>query len=317
MPQGPIPVRVTNSAAIGNSWFVNETTGSDTNPGTAVLPFKSLAKAQSSAVALNNDVVYLYGSCHLTATLNWAKNGVSLVGLSAPSDNARARIAPQSVANGLTQAQATALTPMVNVTAQGCSFVNISAFYGFDGSTITPPTSSVCWAENGGRNFYSNVQFLGGGDVLMAALAGMRSLTIGSDENLFIGCTVGLDTVQRITAVNASLEFLAGTSSEPARNTLRECIFQSWSGLTTNLHCLVTVLDRYALFDRCSFFNAINSGGGSTFAVAFTIVSGVHGSVLLQDCASVGSTVYATSGTIYVTGPVPTGNTSGLAVAAT
>lgn len=313
MPQGPIAVEVVNTAAIGNSWFVNETTGSDSNPGTAQRPFATLTAAQTAAKASNNDIVYLIGSVHLSAPLVWSKAGVSLVGLAAPSDNDRARI---STATTLTQTQWTALGPLVTVTAQGCSFVNLGTFHGYGTGSLTAPTTPICWAENGGRNFYSNVQFLGGGDTATAAAAAMRSLTIGSDENLFSGCTIGLDTITRATNVNASLEFVAGTSALPARNTLRQCIFQMLTSLTTDLHCLVTALDRYALFERCSFFNAINSGG-ATNAVAFTIGAGAHGSVLLQYCSSVGSTVYATSGTIYVDGAVPTGATSGLAVAAT
>lgn len=303
MPQGPIAVYVVNSAATGNSWFVNETTGSDSNSGSALSPFQTLTAAQNAAVADNNDVVYLSGSVHITSTVSWAKNGVSLVGLAAPSDNDRARISAFG---------ATAFSPLVNVTAQGCSFVNLGTFHGgFTGAT----GSQVCWAEAGGRNFYSNVQFLGGGDATTAALAGMRSLTVaGSGENLFVGCTIGLDTIVRAINANASLEFLSGSP----RNTFRQCIFQSLVSATTDVHVTVAAggIDRYALFERCSFLNAINSTG-STMAVAFTVNAAAGGSILLQDCASVGSTVYATTGPIYVQGAVPTGATSGLAVAAT
>lgn len=311
MPQGPIPVAVTNSSATGNSWFVNASTGLDTNNGSASAPFASLAQAQTAAVANNNDVVYLVGTCHVSTTLVWAKSGVSLVGLTAPSDNDRARI---SVLGGLTQAQVTALTPMVSVTASGCSFVNLGTFYGFDG-VLTPPTSSVCWADTGGRNFYSNVQFLGGGDVLMAALAGMRSLTIGgSGENLFVGCTVGLDTVVRATAINASLELLTGTP----RNVMRNCIFQSLVSLATDVHITVGAggMDRYLLLDNCSFINAVDSTS-TTMNAAITANASAGGSVLVQGGLSLGATAIATTGPVYVTGAVPVATTSSIAVKAT
>ena len=304
-------VLTASSGGVGNSWFVNEMTGSDNNPGTAALPFATLTKAQSSAVANNGDVVYLYGTSHQTVTLTWAKNGVSLVGIQNPSNNDRSRI---STAYALTQSQTTALTPLVNVTAQGCSFTNIGAFSGF---SLTPPIAPVCWAEAGGRNTYTNCDFFGGGDAASAVEAGMRSLTIGGavGENRFVGCTIGLDTITRATNANASLEFLA--NAESPRNIFRQCIFQALSTLAGNVHVLVSVagIDRYALFSDCAFINAIQTGGsamGAAFAVTDTA-----GLVLLQECASVGATVYATGGPIYVQGSVPTGVSSGLAVTAT
>jgi len=294
MPQGALPARIVNSAAVGNSWFVNEATGSDSNPGNAQLPFATLDAAIAAAVANNNDVVYLIGSSHRSTTLNWNKNGVSLVGLAAPSDNDRARI---SVLGGLTQAQVTALTPLVNVTGQGCSFVNLGTFYGFDGA-LTPPTSSVCWAEAGGRNFYSNVQFLGGGDALMAALAGMRSLTVaGNGENLFVGCTIGLDTVVRATAANASLELKGGTP----RNRFEDCVFQALCSLATDVHVLVGAdgIDRYALFKGC-VFNASVDSTGTALNAAVSADAAAGGSVILDPtCLSVGATAIATAGPVY------------------
>ena len=64
------------------------------------------------------------------------------------ADNGRARI---STAAGLTQAQVTAFHPMVNVTAQGCSFVNLGTFYGFDGTrcsnAVLDPVPGEPWAR--------------------------------------------------------------------------------------------------------------------------------------------------------------------------
>jgi len=294
MPQGPVAVRVTNSAAIGNSWFVNEATGKDSNAGNAVSPFASLAAAQAAAVANNNDVVYLSGSCHLSAPLLWAKNGVSLVGLASPSDNDRARI---SVAAGLTQTQVTALAPLVDVTAQGCSFVNIGTFYGFNG-VLTPPTAPICWVENGGRNLYSNVQFLGGGDALMAALAAMRSITIaGSGENLFVGCTFGLDTVVRATNANATMELLAGTP----RNTIRNSVFQALVSDAADCHLKVGAggMDRYLLLDGVTFFNAVDSTGTAMSAAILADAAAGGSIILTPTCISIGATAIATTGPVY------------------
>ena len=75
-------------------------------------------------------------------------------------------------------------------------------------------------------------------------------------------------------------------------------------------------MDRYALFDRCTFFNAVDSTA-TAMTVAATVNAAAGGSVILKECTSVGATVYASTGPIYVMGSVPTGLTSGLAVKAT
>lgn len=285
----------------GNSWFVNETTGTATGGGSVASPFATLAQAQTAAVANNGDVVYLTGSIHLTATLNWAKNNVSLVGLNSPSNNARARISTASVAQGLTQTLFTALHPLVNVTAQGCSFVNLGTFFGGDGS-LTPPTAAICWAEAGGRNFYSDVQFFGGGDVLMAALAGMRSITVGGQgENVFSNCTFGLDTVTRATNANATLEFINGT----ARNVFYNPVFQSYVSTAGDLHVLTAAngADRYQYMFNPVFANAVDSGA-TTMSAAVTWAGGSPaGGLIITGGISVGATAIATTGPVYTNMP--------------
>jgi len=295
MPQGPIPVRITNNASVGNSWFVNESTGDDSNPGNAQLPFASLDAALAAAKDNNNDVVYFYGTQHRSTSLAWNKN-VNLVGLQAPSGNDRARITP---ASGLTQTQVTALHPLVNVTAVGMSFVNIGTFYGFNG-VLTPPASSVCWAEAGGRNFYSGCQFLGGGDALMADLAGMRSITIGGGgEDEFVGCTFGLDTVIRATNANATMEIVGGAP----RIKIRKSVFQSWCSDASDVHILIQAggLDRYLMLQSCMLHN-FTGGGGISLTAAISNAGGSPGGnvVLTPDCISVGAGAIATAGEVFV-----------------
>jgi hypothetical protein len=297
MPQGALPVAVVNSAAVGNSWFVNEGVAATGN-GSAARPYKTLAEAQVAAVANNNDVVYLMGTVHTTATINWAKNGVSLVGLAAPSDNDRARISASGV---------TVFSPLVNVTGQGCTFVNLGTFHGFNNAS-----AQVCWNDAGGRNFYSNVQFLGMGNATAAAQAGSRSLTVaGSGENLFVGCTIGLDTVLRATNANASLELLTGTP----RNTFRNCVFQALVSDAADVHVKVGPggIDRYALFDNCTFMNGVDSTG-TAMTAAFSVDAAAGGSVIVQGGISIGAGKISAAGPVYVNGAVPTAGTSSIGV---
>ena len=295
---------ITSIVAAGNSWYVNATTGNDSNPGSSALPFATLGAAMSAAVANNGDVVYLNGTVHQTATVAWNKNGVSLVGMQSPSGNCRSRISSTG---------ATPFSPLVDVTANGCSFVNIGTFHGgFTGAT----GSQVCWAEAGGRNYYSNVQFLGGGDATTAALAGMRSLTItGSGENKFVNCTIGLDTIVRATNPNASLELLGGT----ARNLFRGCQFRALISDVSDVFVTIGAdgMDRDCTFDDCQFINQVGSTS-STMSAAITINASAGGLILVSPtCVFVGCTAVATTGNVYTGGVVPVATTSGIAVLAT
>ena len=303
MPQIPLFSTYAQSQALlkGNDWFVNAA-GSDSYGGTQMKPFATLAKALQVAGA--GDTVYIQGTLLVTATVVIATNNINIVGLDAPSGNCRSRIS---------SAGTTPFSPLVNVTASGCRFINLGTFHG---GFTTPTGSQVCWAEAGGRNYYENCQFLGGGDAVAAALAGMRSLTItGQSENLFVNCTIGLDTIARGTAANASLEFLGSPGS--ARNVFRNCIFQMLSTLSTNVHVTAGggTLDRTTLFDNCTF-TANPDSTGTTIAADFTISTTAGGSVIVQGGASIGATAVSASGPVYVSGAVPAASTSSLAVAA-
>lgn len=294
--------RIASILAVGNQWFVDEENGSDSNVGSSAAPFATLTKALASATPDNGDVVYLNESAHVTATVAWNKDGVNLIGIQGPSGNGRARISSTG---------ATPFSPLVNVTSVGCSFINIGTFHGgFTAAT----GSQVCWAEAGGRNYYSQVQFLGGGDATTAALAGMRSLTISSGENLFDGCSIGLDTIVRATNANASLEFLSGAP----RNTFRRCIFQALVSDVSNV--FVTVgeagMDRYAYFDECAFLNSIESTG-STMSAAITAHAAAGGAIVLRSPVFLGVTAVATTGPVYIVGSTPAATTSGIAIKAT
>jgi hypothetical protein len=283
-------------------FFVQETTtaGVAAGSGTAAAPFNTLDQALAACTAGANDVVFLTGTVHVTAAVAWSKNNTHLVGLCAPSDNDRARIS----ASG-----STVFTPLVNVTASGCIFMDIGTFHGFANAS-----AQICWAEAGGRNFYQGCQFLGMGNATAAAHVGSRSLTIaGSGENKFYDCTIGLDTIAR-GAANASLELLSGTP----RNVMRGCIFQMLASAGTPLHITVGSggMDRYLLLDKCSLINCVDSGG-STISAAIVANASAGGTVLVQDGFSVGATAIATTGPVRGTGNIPTATTSGIAIALT
>jgi hypothetical protein len=287
----------------GNYFWVDENSGSDGNTGGPQDPLKTLKQAHANCLAGNNDVVFLTGTCHTAATIAWTKNNTHLIGLSAPSDNDRSRIS---------QTGSSVFTPLVNVTAAGCIFKNLGTFHGFDDAS-----TQICWAEGGGRNYYESVQFLGMGNATAAAQAGSRSITIGgSGENLFNGCTFGLDTVLRATNANATMEIIGGSP----RNALRGSIFQALVSDASDLHILIAAngMDRYLFLDDCFLFNAVDSTGTAMSAAISNAGGSPAGSVVLNNCISLGATAIATTGAVYVNQISAAGaTTTGIALHAT
>jgi len=294
-----------NPAFTGNWFWVDETNGSDGNTGGPTDPLATLTQALNLCTSNNNDVIFLTGTVHVTATVAWSKNRTHLIGLAPPlNSEARARIS---------QTGSTAFTPLVNVTGAECIFQNIGAFHGF-----AALTNQICWAEAGQRNSYSNCAFLGMGNATGgASQTGSRSLTVGGagggGENTFTNCIIGLDTITR-SAANASLEFINGTP----RNVFRNCIFPCLTSSASALFVLAAAssMDRFQYFDNCAFINAISSTA-TTMTVGMTVSASAGGMVLLNNPISVGATAIATTGNVYGTGPVPTATTSGIAIAIT
>jgi hypothetical protein len=307
------------NALTGNIWFVDPVTGNDTtgdgrSPASA---FATLGAALSAATAGNNDVVYLVGdgattaTARLSASLNWNKAATHLVGISSGTMiSGRARVAPTS---GIAS-----FTNLVTVSASGCYFANIQFFHGFDAGAA----AAICMAITGGRNRFDNCHIAGMGstDHADADDTGSRSLTIGTTgENEFNGCTIGLDTVTR-NAANATLEFL-GVGNP--RNVFRNCLFPSILGASAAAALMIKVggaarSDRFQLFDRCMFINAVKSGGTAMTALC-TLAASIGGMIVLKDCTAIGITDLfsdaTTSGQMFIDGAPPAAATSGLAVA--
>lgn len=288
----------------GNYFFVNETTGSDGNTGGAQDPLATLTRALALCTSGNNDVVFVTGTIHVTATVAWNKNNTHLVGLAGPiQTNQRARIS---------QTGSTLFTPLVNVTGRGCIFTNLGAFHGF-----ADTSAQICWVEGGGNNYYSSVSFLGMENATgAAAQAGSRSLTVGTNttgENTFINCTVGSDTITR-SAANYSLEFLSGTP----RNTFRNCIFSCLTSSATAafINAAASSIDRFQVFDNCYFLNQVKSTS-TTLNQAFNISSSCGGEFFLTNCGVYGVTAQETSasGNIIGNNPAPAAATSGKSIA--
>jgi len=314
----------------GTYWFVDPAVGSDAYDGQSPeTPFQTIYAAYAAAASGNNDVIVLIGngstsgtarmsvalassitSSATTGTITWAKNALHLIGVTAPTGVAnRARFAPPT--GTYTAATFGNNGNMFNVTASGCIFANFSVFSGFS----TGSASQVTWIENGGRNYYSSVQFGGFEDSASAGGANARALKVmGTGENTFVQCTIGQDTVQR-SAANANLEFASATP----RNKFINCDFPIFTSSATTLGIVGTgagSIDRWNKFQTCLFFNAVDSTS-TNLTVLASLNAAAGGSLVFNNSTLVGATKWGDAGALansFVDNAPPTAATSGLAV---
>lgn len=270
-------------------YYVDPARGTAGNPGTNVdVPLIGLEEAYANTVANQHDAVrYLAGSSGdtLAAKLTWAKNYTHLIGHAAPTNVAqRARVF---------YAAALATTPMIDWTASGCILRNMYFFHG-----VASTSSLVCFRVTGGRNFFHNVHFAGIGHATgQGDIAGARSLLLdGAEENLFLDCTIGVDTIAR-SAANAQIEL----TGQATRNTFQNCTILSYADSATALMVKAASsgdIDRWVKFKNCSFINIPTAivGGALSLTSAFNISASVGGVIILENCTFVGCTDIAATG---------------------
>ncbi len=228
-----------------NVYVVDPANGSDSNPGDRFeKPLATIAAAYAKCTANQHDVVlYVAGSSSisLTAALTWAKNYTHLIGLCAPTHAAqRARIFQTATLTGA--------SPLLNITASGCIFKDFYIFQGVDDAT-----SLINVQVTGGRNYFENVHFAGGGHATMAIDGGASLKLNGAEENLFVNCTIGVDTIASATG-HVGILF----DGAAARNVFRNCHVSMYAGHTGAAWAEIadgTGFDRYTIFDNCLFTN--------------------------------------------------------------
>jgi len=303
---------LTTGSTTGNTiWCSPGATGVQNQDGSQERPYTSLSTAYSATRNGQNDVVMLVGdgttsaSARLSANFTWSNSATHLIGVSSGVNiSNRSRIAPTS--------GVTAFANFFTVSGSGCLFQNIQWFDGFSTGT----TAQICLTVTGGRNMFQDCHIAGMGDAESAADAGSRSLKITTTgENMFVNCTIGVDTVTR-TAANASVEFATACP----RNQFINCLFPFMTSASTPLGIKVGAAagsDRFQLFKDCLFINAIKSTSTTMSGLA-TLAASIGGLLLFKECTLVGITEFGTDATslaqIYVDGGTVTAATSGIAV---
>lgn len=282
----------------GNIIMLDPFAGVDTNDGITA-PVNTLTRAYGIGREGMNDVIALISNGLTTSTARvnsafvWAKDALHLVGVSCGVNlSNRSRIAPSTSATGFAN--------FFTVSGSGCLFSNVQLFQGFG----TGVGAEIALTVTGGRNLFYNCHIAGMGDTNGATDNGSRNVKIsGTGENQFVNCTIGLDTVSR-TGSNASVEFAGGTT----RNEFIDCLFpfDSGDGNTLGVTVPAAGMDRFNLFKRCDFINAIKSGATSMTALGHIAAqTSPAGMLVYRDCGLVGIAEWegTTKTAAYVIGP--------------
>jgi hypothetical protein len=263
---------------IGDIYYVDPTNGADTNSGKDHSnAFATLAKAYAAVTDNHHDVIIITpggvgtgtGTVEV-ATITWAKNLVHVVGnvMTGPySSRARVTCATAGV------------SPLITLSGSGNSFHNIQIANGaatnFIGVTIT-----------GSRNMFENCQIGVTNAVAFDTATATDIQFTGGSENYFVNCIIGFDTIAR-TAASASVTF----ASSSARNLFDNCIFPMFADAAAPFFVKIGAsgIDRSVDFRGCQFLNYSNIGA-TTLTDATSIDANPGGSVLLDNCAKLGTT---------------------------
>lgn len=281
-----------------NIWFVDPANGSDSNIGNRQeRPLATILAAYNKCTANQHDVVaYIAGSSSetLSAAFTWAKNFTHLFGICAPTRAAqRARIFQLSTL--------TAASPLFNITATGCIFKDF-----YICQAVNDATSLVNVQVTGGRNYFENVHFAGGGHAAHAIDGGASLKLNGAEENTFVNCTIGVDTIAAATGM-AGILF----DGEARRNRFIGCDLTMYAGHAGAIFAEVadaTGIDRYNIFRDCIFSNTASTAMTEAFAIP---AMGAPKRIYLMNCALHGATdwdandrgvLFQNNGTISVGG---------------
>lgn len=276
---GGVPFGVNSKVIYVAPWRAGSTDNgaADANDGLSRNRAKrTLAGALAAATADKNDTILWMSSGDSAAetsddqdaSLAWNKDLVHLVGVSLNKYGQRCRMTNTAAATGV--------TPLFDVSANGCVFKNFQAFLGGD------VTNLVGVNVSGNHNYFENVHFAGMGSADIAGAAGATSLKLtGGSENVFKNSIIGLDTIERDADSNGELWFDGGAS----RMWFEDCFFTTYLSADNQTVTVNdgTAIDRTIVFKRCCFF-AKSTNKAVAQTTVFSIPAGIsQGAILLLD----------------------------------
>ena len=274
----------------GNVFYVRPVGGSDGNDGKNPLrAFKTLVAALAACTANQNDTVFFLAESNTSAAttdyqsalLDWNKDMVHLIGVGTGTMiNGRSRISSVSTS---------VLPLLMKVSANGCIISNISVFYG-----VASALALGCLSVTGQRNLFHQVTVQGIGNITQDALGAYDLVLDGAEENTFVDCYIGTDTIAR--TVNSRNIILKNGAT---RNIFRSSLIVSYA-TDANYRFVQKAsagIDRFCMFDNCDFINMVKSGSAASLTEAFDITAGgsPNGLIIVKNCSLTGAALWETS----------------------
>ena len=237
--------------------------------------FTSLTGAYSATVAGRNDVVRLVPDydADLSATLTWAKNDTHLIGTA---------VTPLQAHLDINMADTTTFDPMIEVSARGCYFANMTLRHGSQlSSGVGYATDLTCMTVSGRYNYFENVYFYTPLYAEQDVAATYKGVQVTGHGNYFKGCKFGSDGLDR-DQKNYNL-VVAGVG-----NAFEDCFFQMKNDGTSPFFVYInnTVRDmKWTLFKNCTFYSHDeNFVGAPAYAIDCDAAGGNTAGVLLENC---------------------------------
>ena len=226
---------------VGDIYYVDPTNGSDTaNSGTSWDDaFASVGTAYTNCTDNNYDVIILAPGTHSSSAeasaITWSKDHITLIG----------NVAPVGMSQRARMLASASVSPMITVSGYGNVFKNVQLASWNDNNILV--------TVSGSRNYFENVHFAGIGNATAGDDTAARCLYLnGGQENRFVDCTFGVDTVARSTT-NATVEFASAAS----RNVFENCRFLMYADNVGPNHVLFTgtsAIDRWVEFKNCVWY---------------------------------------------------------------
>lgn len=274
--------------------------------------FTSISDAYTEAESNNNDVIVLDGnSTHsLTAMLTVSKNRVHFVGMDWLLGVRRRYGQSTKVSLGVTTAATDIAT--LKVTGVRCSFRGIKFM---NSNTVTE--GIYCVADGGEYTYFEHCEMYKSTDLDQT---GSAELVANGDSSHYKDCYIGT-TVDAISGaiIRPCVLFTSGIVGTPRDVTFENCIFARKCGDTANrfMYGAGDIMERLCLIENCKFWAAALSTAIPAQNVAFSVAQTV-GSVLLNNCVSINAgTAMSTTTGVFVNGPVPAADTTGISLQAT
>jgi hypothetical protein len=277
----------------GKTFYVDATSGS---VGAAATSWstaeKSIEGAYGRCVDGRGDTIYIQSrgsssaatTSYLSSTLTWAKSGITVIGLAAPTQFGRARIANLSTA--LT------LVDLISVTGDNNQFHNLNFYNG--GSNVA---AVGCVRVSGNRNYFGNCHMVGGNHATPKAAAGQYDIMAnGAEELRCVGCTFGSDTI-----ISAAANTCVLFDDTAYRCEFIDCRFMSYSDTAGKGHVKTadaTAVGRNILFSNCVFDNFSANSPSALTAVAIGTAP-TSGLIMFHQCSTFGFAAWSAANDAY------------------